>query len=1053
FSGLKFSYLGGFWILIEFESSQSCTKFELHEGINSWFSILTKWVPRFKIKDRVVWIDIEGIPLRAWSQSNFERIARKWGELVHLDNSNVPNKYSMRVCVKTNVQHIIVESFKVVLEGKIATIRAKEVTGWIPDFDFGDDNSSPSDDDSKKNATPSKEPSIGSHEQVPSLSGDPFGMEHAANYSSLIQSHKEASNIVLDEGSKASKSCHNSLNGSYQDHADSRVRSSNPSNGFSILERFQEFINIGQAMGYDMKGSEKDFRKIISSIGENNGETKMENITDFAVKALWGTMSFDFASIPSRGRFGAEFNAFFVNSHLQDIPLGGYSFTWPILLKESLMDYGPTPFRLFHSWFLEDDFLSMVQDSWSIADNNSQNHMIKLKNKLKNLKHGLKAWGCDKKYLHNKERNLIQESLLGIDLCLDQGDRVPLVDQFPRVLSSDLSCNLEAMVSSHEIKKAIWDCGSDKTPGPNGSIPNGCNPSFIALILKVLDAKLFNDFRPISLVGYQYKIIGKILVNRLSNVMDDLISQEQSAFVKGRQIMEGPIILNEVISWCKAKKEKALLFKVNFQKAFDSVRWDHLDDILDKFGFGHTGMFTPIMVGHNNQVSISHLFYADDVMFIGKWSLEKVNALMLMLHYFFLTLGLKINVQKSSIAGIGVLSSIVHNMVAIFGCSTSKLPFSYLGGRLTLIKSVLGAIPTYFMSLFKVPKGVLKRLWINVIKAIHRNEGSLNAPPPNYGGSVWLGIILVVEKLKSKGIDLSSFCKLALGNGHSIKFWLDKWYGDTPFKDKFNRCFNLELQKDVSVAPKLQSTDLSFSFRRCPRSGIEESQLGELNSLVSSLILSNSSDRWSWSFCGSGIFTVKSARDFIDQYILVTSSPIRWSKVIPIKLNIFVWRFVLDKIPTRCNLTKRGVNIPCSLCPICQMELESRDHLVFRCSMALDLYSLFSGWWNIQFPSFHNFAVWEVWLASIRLNKNQKLVLEASFSSLWWHIWIFRNAFLFSERKPLKGLIFDNFVSQTFNWPAGIWGQGHVGSVSEVWNGLRTAEVQGKHLGKINSEK
>nr|GFB74020.1 cysteine-rich receptor-like protein kinase [Tanacetum cinerariifolium] len=56
----------------------------------------------------------------------------------------------------------------------------------------------------------------------------------------------------------------------------------------------------------------------------------------------------------------------------------------------------------------------------------------------------------------------------------------------------------------------------------------------------------------------------------------------------GRQIIEGPIILNEFISWCKAKKEKALLFKVDFQMAFDSVRWDHLDDILDKFDFGHT---------------------------------------------------------------------------------------------------------------------------------------------------------------------------------------------------------------------------------------------------------------------------------------------------------------------------------------------------------------------------------------------------------------------------------------------------------------------------------
>nr|GEU65177.1 RNA-directed DNA polymerase, eukaryota [Tanacetum cinerariifolium] len=78
--------------------------------------------------------------------------------------------------------------------------------------------------------------------------------------------------------------------------------------------------------------------------------------------------------------------------------------------------------------------------------------------------------------------------------------------------------------------------------------------------------------------------------------------------------------------------------------------------------------------------------------------------------------------------------------------------------------------------------------------------------------------------------------------------------------------------------PARKSINVLKDMRRCPRSGIEESQLGELNSLVSSLVLSNSSKRWSWSLCGSGIFTVKSAREFIDQHILVTSSPTRWSK-------------------------------------------------------------------------------------------------------------------------------------------------------------------------------
>ena len=120
----------------------------------------------------------------------------------------------------------------------------------------------------------------------------------------------------------------------------------------------------------------------------------------------------------------------------------------------------------------------------------------------------------------------------------------------------------------------------------SGEFPKGCNSFFVTLIPKVQDAKLVNEFRPISLIGCQYKIIGKVLANRLSMVIDDLVSMEQSAFIKGRQILNGPFILNEMLSWCKNHKHKATVLKIDFEKVYDSVRWDSLDDILARFGFG-----------------------------------------------------------------------------------------------------------------------------------------------------------------------------------------------------------------------------------------------------------------------------------------------------------------------------------------------------------------------------------------------------------------------------------------------------------------------------------
>ena len=57
-------------------------------------------------------------------------------------------------------------------------------------------------------------------------------------------------------------------------------------------------------------------------------------------------------------------------------------------------------------------------------------------------------------------------------------------------------------------------------------------------------------------------------------------------FFANRNILDGPFILNELIWWCKSKKKRSMVFKVDFEKSYDSVRWDYLDEVLKKFGFG-----------------------------------------------------------------------------------------------------------------------------------------------------------------------------------------------------------------------------------------------------------------------------------------------------------------------------------------------------------------------------------------------------------------------------------------------------------------------------------
>lgn len=138
----------------------------------------------------------------------------------------------------------------------------------------------------------------------------------------------------------------------------------------------------------------------------------------------------------------------------------------------------------------------------------------------------------------------------------------PSVEALPfRKLSLREAGNLTKPFSHEEVKQAVWDCDSVKSPGPNGisfnfikrfwdlvkddfmqflvdfhlngKLIKGVNSTFIALIPKVNSPQRLNDYRPISLVGCLYKVLAKVLANRLRNVIGSVVSDSQSAFIKG----------------------------------------------------------------------------------------------------------------------------------------------------------------------------------------------------------------------------------------------------------------------------------------------------------------------------------------------------------------------------------------------------------------------------------------------------------------------------------------------------------------------------------------
>ncbi|GJY35856.1 RNA-directed DNA polymerase, eukaryota [Tanacetum coccineum] len=889
----------------------------------------------------------------------------------------------------------------------------------------------------------------------------------------------------------------------------------------------------------------------------------------------------------------------------------------PIIMRELNTNYGPTPFHFFHSWSYKKGFDKLVESSWKKAaciESNVISRLLNLdktidqgrgtndtvndrSNLLKEL-HDLNSftsldlaqkekirWAIEgdenSKYFHgiiNKKRS--QMAIRGV---LAEGEwvvepamvkreffdhfsnrsaapispKISIQSQFPKCLSLDQNEILERITTYDEIKKAVWDCGINKSPCPDGfsfeffrrywsiidqdvvaavllffstgSFPPGCNSSFIALIPKTQEAKLVKDFRPISLIGSMYKIIAKILANRLSLVIPDLVSDVQSAFLSNRQILDGPFILNELFSWCKRKNTKAMIFKVDFEKAFDSVRWDFLDEVLHKFGFGnkwrgwihgclssamgsilvngsptsefqfHKGLkqedplspFLFILITESlhvsfenvlnaglykgirldDSLSLSHLFYADDVVFVGKWDKLKFSTIVNVLKWFFMASGLKINIHKSKLMGIGIPQDVVASTANSIGCAILTSPFNYLGvkvggnmsrliswdeviakissrlskwklktlsvgGRYTLIKSVLSSLPLHYFSIFKVPKGIrnkmesFRRNFFNGVDILERKMSLIG----------WKHIL---ASKKNGGLGISSLFALNrallfkwiwrfITNGYSL--WsrvIKAFYGNrgaidiihnssrrSPWLDIIREFKSLSsTDKSCSVAVKVRDTSLIASFRRPPRGGIEVDQLRLLGDIISPIVLSNSNDRWLWRLDSAGDFSVKSARCYIDDSFLPkVEVSTRWIVSIPIKVNIFAWKVCLDKLPTRLNLSIRGLDIPSILCPNCYIAVKSTAHILFSCDMARQLMCKVARWWEVEIHNIHSYGDWLLWFKNLRFPNALKDVFEGVCYVMWWVIWKYRNQVLFENIIPRMDLLFDEISRLSYSW-------------------------------------
>jgi retron-type reverse transcriptase len=112
------------------------------------------------------------------------------------------------------------------------------------------------------------------------------------------------------------------------------------------------------------------------------------------------------------------------------------------------------------------------------------------------------------------------------------------------------------------------------------------NTAHLVLIPKQTDAVVVTDFRPISLTHSFAKLLSKILANWLAPKLNSLVSRAQSAFIKKRSIQDNFLYIQNLIKSVHRLKQAGLFLKLDIAKAFDTVRWDFLLEVLEQFGFG-----------------------------------------------------------------------------------------------------------------------------------------------------------------------------------------------------------------------------------------------------------------------------------------------------------------------------------------------------------------------------------------------------------------------------------------------------------------------------------
>ena len=727
--------------------------------------------------------------------------------------------------------------------------------------------------------------------------------------------------------------------------------------------------------------------------------------------------------------------------------------------------------------------------------------------------------------------------------------------------------------------QACWDFAKEailelfKELYDQKSFAKSLNATFLVIIPKKGGAEDLGEFRPISLLGGLYKLMAKVLANRLKLVLDKVVSVDQNAFVRGRQIIDASLIANEVVDYWQKRKEKGLVCKLDIEKAYDSISWSFLMKVLSKMGFGSrwmdwmwwcfsTAKFSVLINGApagffpsskglrqgdpmspylfilgmevlsalirravqgnyisgcrlrgrgGEEIMVSHLLFADDTIIFCEASKDQLTHLGWILAWFEAASGLRINLAKSELIPVGEIDN-VEEMAVELGCRIGSFPVKYLGlplgarhkalpmwdgveerlrrrlarwkrqylskgGRITLIKSTLVSIPIYQMSIFRMPKSVVKRLeklqrdflWGggNTGRKIHLVNWKVVCTQKDKGGLgirrmgllnkallgkwiwrfavekdvLWKKVIGVKHGLEGGGwkskeargpfgvgvwkeiLKEMGWCwnnmKFKVGRGNKVRFWTDHWCGNEALSQVFPQIFALAACRNAVVDevwdPRLGQGGWNLRLGR-DSNDWELGLIEELLFLLRDIRVTPEEDSVLWKGGGSDSFRIRGAYNLVAApNTLVFPGKNIWVDMVPSKVAFFAWEATWEKILTLDRLQVRGWQLP-NCCFLCGCEEENVNHILLHCTVVRSLCEIAFALFGVQwvFPERVKEALF-CWQGSF-VGKKRKKLWKSIPLCIFWTVWKERNRLAFRGGFLAIQTLKNSFVCNLWSW-------------------------------------